>query len=110
MESVVLVVLMVLYGLLLVVTVAISASVYLPRNPRSGGSLIYYEDISMMSWESFREQAEEMTPELIERHLLQQVHTVSHIASTKMQRVRWAYLLSLPSVVLWVILLAWGAF
>ena len=108
-ESFALVVLMVLYAVLLIVIVAVSASVYLPRNPRTGGSLIYYEDISMMPFESFREQAGLMTPELIEHHLLQQIHTVSAIASTKMRWVRWAYFLSVPSVVLWVILLGWGA-
>ncbi len=100
---------MVLYALLLIVIVAVSASVYLPRNPRTGGSLIYYEDISTMSLESFRDKAGVMTPELIERQLLQQIHTVSAIASTKMRRVRGAYLLSIPSVVPWVILLGWGA-
>ena len=108
-ESFVLVVLMVLYAVLLVVVVAVSASVYLPRTPRTGGSLIYYADISKMTFGSFREQAGAMTPDLIEHHLLEQIHTVSAIASTKMWLVRWAYFLSIPSVVLWVILLGWGA-
>ena len=109
-EAFVLVVLMVLYAVLLVVIVALSASVYLPRNPRTGCSLIYYEDISMMSLGSFRGKASAMTPELIERQLLQQIHTVSAIASKKMRRVQWAYFFSVPSVMLWVILLGWGAF
>ena len=108
-ESSLLVVLVVLYAVILIAIVAVSASVYLPRNPRTGGSLIYYEDISMMPFESFRDQADAMTPELVERQLLQQIHTVSSIASTKMRRVRWGYFLSIPSVVLWVILLGWGA-
>ena len=46
-ETVILVVLMTLYALLLVSVVALAASVYLPRNPRTGGSLIYFEDIAM---------------------------------------------------------------
>ena len=108
-ETVILVVLMTLYALLLVSVVALAASVYLPRNPRTGGSLIYFEDIAMMPSESFRRQAEAMTPEVIERQLLLQIHTVSGIASAKMRRVRWAYLLTVPSVVFWVILLGWGS-
>lgn len=108
-ESSALVALMVLYGLLLIVIVAVSASVYLPRNPRTGCSLIYYEDISKMPFESFRDKAGAMPPEIIEHQLLQQIHTVSAIASTKMRQVRWAYFLSTLSVVLWVMLLGWGA-
>ena len=56
-ESFVLVALMVLYGLLLIVVVAIATSVYVPRTPRTGSYLIYYADISTMPFESFREQA-----------------------------------------------------
>lgn len=108
-ESYALAALMVLYSSLLIVIVAVSASVYLPRNPRTGGSLIYYEDISMMSFESFKSEAVAMTSEIIERQLLQQIHTVSAIASTKMRRVRWAYFLSVPSVILWGILFGWGS-
>ena len=109
-ESFVLVVLMVIYGLLLIVVIAIAASVYVPRNPRTGDSLIYYEDISKMPLESFSEQAGSMTPDVVESQLLHQIYTVSAIASTKMRRVRWAYFLSVPSVMLWVVLLGWGAF
>ena len=61
---------MVLYGLFLIVVVAIAASVYLLRNPKACGSLIYYEDISMMPFEAFRSQAVAITPEVIERQLL----------------------------------------
>ena len=108
-ESLILMALMALYGPLLIVVMAIAASVYVPRNPRTGVSLIYFEDISMMPLESFSEQAGSMTPEAIESQLLQQIHTVSAIASTKMRRVRWAYFLSVPSVGLWVMLLGWGS-
>ena len=108
-DSTALVVLMVLYAVLLIVIVAVSASVYLPRNPKAGGSLIYYEDISEMPFESFRDEAVAMAPDLIERQLLQQIHIVSAIASAKMRRVRWVYFLSVPSVVLWVVLSGWGA-
>ena len=108
-EAATLVVLMGLHAFLLVSVVAIAASVYLPRNPRTGGSLIYYEDISVMPFESFRDQAEAMTTKEVERQLLHQIHTVSGIASVKMRRVGLAYYLSIPSVALWVILLAWGS-
>ena len=109
-ESAVLAGVLALYALSVIGVVAFATSVYLPRNPRTGGSLIYFEDIAAMSLESLREQATSMGTETIERQLLDQIHTVSWIASTKMRRVRWAYYLSLLSVVFWVILLGWGSF
>ena len=102
--------LLVLYAISSIGVVAFAASVYLPRTPRTGGSLIYFEDISTMSLESLKEQATSMDTETIERQLLDQIHAVSAIASAKMRRVRWAYYLSGLSVVLWVILLGWGSF
>ena len=107
-ESVALGALMGLYALLLISIVAIAASVYLPRNPRTGRSLIYFEDISALPFEEFKVHAGEMTPETIESQLLQQIHAVSGVASVKMRRVRYVYLLSAPSLVLWIVLLAWG--
>ena len=109
-DSVVLAGLLALYAVSVIGVVALAASVYLPRNPRTGASLIYFEDIAAMSLESFREQAASMDTETIERQLLYQIHTVSGIASAKMRRVRWAYCLSIPSVAFWVILLGWSSF
>ena len=109
-ETVVLAGLLLLYAVSVVGVVALAASVYLPRNPRTGTSLIYFEDIAAMSLGSLKEQATSMDAETIERQLLCQIHAVSRIASLKMRRVRWAYYLSVPSVVLWVILLGWGSF
>ena len=109
LDSLALAGLLALYVTSVVGVVALAASVYLPRNPRTGRSLIYFEDIAAMSLESLREQATSMDTETIERQLLDQIHAVSRIASIKMRRVRWAYYLSVPSVVLWVILLGWGS-
>ena len=109
-ESVALAVLLLIYALLVVGVIAFAASVYLPIHPRTGRSLIYFEDVAAMPLKSFREQAISMDGEAIERQLLDQVHAVSCIASAKMRRVRWAYYLSVPSVVCWVILLGWGSF
>ena len=109
-ESVALAVLLAIYAILVIGVVAFAASVYLPRTPRTGGSLIYFEDVAAVPLESFREQAVSMDAVTIERQLLDQVHAVSCIASAKMRRVRWAYYLSVPSVVCWVILLGWGSF
>lgn len=109
-ESIVLVGLIVLYVVFVIGVVALAASVYLPRNPRTRGSLIYFEDIAAMSFESLKEQATSMDAETIERQLLGQIHTVSRIASLKMRRVRRAYYLSVPPVVLWLLLLGWSNF
>lgn len=109
-ESVALAVLLVVYAILVVGVVAFAASVYLPRNPKTGGSVIYFEDVAAMPLETFRKQAISMDAVTIERQLLDQVHAVSRIDSAKMRRVRWAYFFSVPSVMLWVVLLGWGPF
>ena len=49
-----------------------------------------------------------MSVEQIESQILDQIHRVSKIASVKMCRVRWAFLLSAPASALWLLLLAWG--
>ncbi len=98
-----------LYVLFLIGVIVLAVSVYLPTNPKTGRSLIYFEDVGAMPFEAFAEQAKQMRPEVMEHQLLDQIHTVSRIASTKMRKVRRACVLSVPSVVLWVILLAWGS-
>ena len=108
LESIILVTLIVLYSFLLVAVVAFAALVYVPINPRTGESLIYFEDIAAMDYKLFESRAREMSVESIERHLLEQIHGVSKIASVKMRRVRWAFLLSAPASALWIVLLAWG--
>ncbi len=89
--------------------VAMAAWVYMPTHPRTGQSLIYFEDIAAMQSEAFVKRAKEMSPDTIEEQLLSQVHVVSRIASAKMRRVRCAFLLSGPSLFLGLILLACGS-
>ena len=96
------------YGLLALAVVGMAAWVYMPRNPRTGKSLIFFEDIAAMDFDAFVDKAESVSTNDIERQLLDQIHRVSRVASTKMTRVRWALWLSGPSLILWVILLAWG--
>ena len=90
-------------------TVMMAARVYMPMHPRTGESLIYFEDIAAMRSESFAKRAKEMSPNAIEEQLLSQIHIVSQIASAKMRRVRRAFWLSGPSFVLGLIILAWGS-
>ncbi len=97
-----------LYGVFVVAVVTIAIRVYIPVHPATGKSLIYFEDISSLEYEEFERQSREMTLDQIERQLLDQVYRVSAIASTKMRRVRWAFLLTAPSGVLWLVLLVWG--
>ena len=108
-ESAILAALMIVYGFFVIAVVTLSARVYMPINPRTGKSLIFFEDISSMEYAAFEAQAKEMTPELIESQLLDQIHRVSQIVSTKMYRVRWAFILTAPSSVLWLVLLVWGS-
>ena len=97
-----------LYGIFVVAVVTIAVRVYMPMHPGTGKSLIYFEDISSMEYEEFELQSREVTLDQIERQLLDQVYRVSQIASTKMRRVWWAFLLTAPTSVLWLVILAWG--
>lgn len=108
-EGTVLTALTVLYGVFVIAVVTLAARVYVPTNPRTNESLIYFEDISHMDYEEFEAQAKEMTPDLIECQLLDQIYRVSQIVSTKMYRVRWAFILTAPSSTLWLVLLIWGS-
>ena len=108
-ESAILTVLLVFYAALVLSAIFLAANVYMPRHPRSNGSLIYFEDIASLPVESFIQRAKQVDLDFIECQLLEQTHAVSRIASLKMQRVRWAYYVSGPSVVLWVVLFGWGS-
>lgn len=107
-EAVALSVLLGLYGLFLVAAMGMAVNVYIPRSPRTGKSLIYFEDIGAMPLERFDQQARQMDTQAIEGQLLEQIHSISRVASIKMRRVRLAFYLSGPAVLLWVVLLAWG--
>ncbi len=109
LERAVLWVVVVVYVGFMIAAVTMAASVYIPTHPRTGESLIYFEDIAAMRRESFAQRAKEMSPNTIEEQLLSQIHTVSQIASAKMRRVRWAFWLSGPSLVFGLVLLAWGS-
>lgn len=106
--SATIIILIALYGAFSAAAVALAALVYVPINPKSGKCLIYFEDIAGMDYEDFESQAREMDETLIESQLVDQIHRVSRIASLKMRRVRWAFLLSTPTSALWLVLLAWG--
>ena len=82
--------------------------VFLPKTPQTGKSLIYFEDIVAMGWESFQSQSQKLVPASIEQQLLRQIFAVSEIASAKMRQVRCALILSGVAIGLWVALLVWG--
>ena len=107
--AVILVLVVFAYLVLFGAAVVVAAGVYMPMTPRTGTSLIYFEDIQSIPEESFMEQARRLEPEDIENQLLQQIYAVSQIASIKMQRVRRAIFLSVPASVLWVALIVWGS-
>ena len=107
-EGAVLCFLIVAYCVIGIAVVVLAALVYIPINPKTETSLIYFEDIASMDYERFRSKARDMTDEVIECDLLDQIHRVSKIASVKMCRVRRAFQLSLLASLLWIVLLAWG--
>lgn len=108
-DEAVLWVILIAYALCMIATISMAAWVYMPTHPRTGESLIYFEDIAAMPSELFDQRAKEMSPDTIEEQLLSQIHTVSRIASLKMRRVRLAFWLSGPSLAFGLTLLAWGS-
>lgn len=98
-----------LYLVFLLSAVVLAALVYIPINPKTGKSLIYFEDISSMKYETFEAMAKGMTPDIIEGQLIDQIHRVSKVASTKMLRVKTAFILTAPSTILWLVLIVWGS-
>ena len=97
-----------MYGLLLTAAIVLAALVYRPMNAKTGRSLIFFEDIAAMEWGEFRSAARNMSHDLIERQLLHRIYVVAGVASVKMRRVRWAIILSLPSIAAWSLLLVWS--
>ena len=98
----------IIYIALLALVIGLAARVYMPMNAKTGDSLIFFEDIAAMEWEDFQLAARNMSHDLIERQLLHQIYVVSGVASVKMRRVRWAIIMSLPAILAWFVLLAWG--
>ena len=92
----------------LLIAGVLAASVYMPRNPRTGKSNIFFEDIAAMEYPEFETAARNMGSDVIERQLIDQIYRVSRVASIKMKRVRWAIWSSAPAVALGLVLLAWS--
>ena len=108
-EGIALIVVLSAYILSVAGAIGMAAAVYMPRSPKTGRSLIFFEDIAAMDYSSFEAAAKDMTDELIERQLIDQIYQVSRVASLKMRRARWAIWLSLPTVALGFTLLAWSS-
>ena len=98
----------VIYGCLFAVVVGLAAWVYMPMSARTVGSLIFFEDIAAMEWGDFQSAARNTSHDLIERQLIHQIYVVSGVASAKMRRVRWAIIVSLPTILAWFALLMWS--
>ena len=98
----------IIYIALLALVIGLAAWVYMPMNAKTGDSLIFFEDIAGMEWADFQSAARNMSHDLIERQLLHQIYVVSGVASVKMRRVRWVIIMSLPAILAWFVLLAWG--
>ena len=96
------------YLLLLSAVVWLSAMVYMPISPRTGKSLIFFEDVSAMDFEDFLAKAQTASDDVIETQLLDQIYRVSAVARMKMRRVRCAIMLSLPAILMWLSLLVWS--
>ena len=94
------------YILSALAAVVLAVLVYAPATPKTGQSLIYFEDVAGMDGQQFTAAAKAMDTAEIERQLLEQIYRVSRIASSKMRLVRYAFWLSMVSVLTGITLLA----
>ncbi len=108
-EKISLFVMILLYACSSLCAIAIAGWVFFPRTPRKEKSLIYFEDIAAMSYESFQSRSSDLDSTTIEQQLLQQIFEVSIIVRKKMCLVRWALKISALSIVLWVILMVYSS-
>ena len=106
-ERIFVLVLLVIYVSLAVSALTLASRVFLPINPHTGKSLIYFQDIAAMRFEEFKEISVTLDTRSIEEQLIGQVFQVSKVASKKMYRVRWAFILTGPTGVLWLTLVAY---
>lgn len=97
-----------LYILVSIGAIIVAGMVFFPKTPRTGRSLIYFQDIAAMCEVCFQSKSKGLNADTIEEQLLQQIFAVSKIASQKMQWVKWALILSAVAITLWVALLIWG--
>lgn len=106
--QVALVLVILLYIVFSLVTISIAGWVFLPKNPKTGKSLIYFQDIAAMCEVCFQSKSKQLNDNAIEEQLIQQIFAVSQIASQKMQRVKWALIVSGGAIGLWLVLLGWS--
>ena len=96
------------YILSALAAVVLAVWVYVPATPKTGQSLIYFEDVAKLDCRQFATAAMGMDAAEIERQLLEQIYRVSCIASRKMQRVRYAFWCSGLSILTGIILVVFG--
>ena len=94
------------YILSALAAVVLAVLVYAPATPKTGQSLIYFEDVAGMDGQQFIAAARAMDAAEIERQLLDQIYRVSCIARAKMQLVYYAFGLSMVSVLTGITTLA----
>lgn len=90
-------------------SIGFAGCVFFPKTPRTGSSLIYFEDIASMPYESFAKRSGQLDSTTIEQQLLQQIHQVSQIVHQKMNKVKCALIFSGVTLVLWAILMGWSS-
>ena len=105
LERISLVIVVFLYICSSLCAIAFAGLVFFPRTPRKENSLIYFEDIATMNFDTFQYQSKGLDPATIEKELLQQIFEISRIVSKKMYLVKWALIISIFSVLSWVYLM-----
>jgi hypothetical protein len=100
-EEVGMAILIAIYAATTLASLTSAALVYLPVTPPANSSLVYFEDIKAMKSDEFVGRSKALDSEMIEDHLLDQIHRVSAIASKKFARIRVSMLLAAPAFAAW---------
>lgn len=108
-EHVIVLIITIAYGVCSLCSIGFAGWAFFPKTPRTGSSLIYFEDIASIPYKAFAERSRQLNPTTIEQQLLQQIHQVSKIARKKMNKVKCALILSGVTVVSWAILMGWSS-
>lgn len=93
------------YAALAAVSLLLAIRVFIPATPRTGGSIVYFEDIRGMPRDRFIEAGMEEPGEELVTDILTQIHVVSTIASRKFAWLRISFIAMLGSLAFWLLLI-----
>lgn len=90
------------YAFLTVFSTVLAIRVFIPATPRTGNSIVYFEDIRAMGRDDFIYLGTRDPDDGLELDILTQIHAVSGIASRKFRWLRHSFVASLCALGFWL--------